>query len=522
MRRALLFGRSAPRAARLRRFHPRAVCLTALLVATGCRGGKLPGPPPIDGFKVTILGNTPLGSPDKPLPFSMDTFKLTVDVEALKRGQRATGYDAYAVLLVRPVGTTDPEPLTIELRDGYAKAVPVGLKRVFGTVRLIVVENGYVPAQGTAACNNDLDDDNDGYFDSPGEHKDQEKQQGDRGCFYGNDDDERGGSGVAGASPPIYFAGPTIADVQRPIIGVGGDASPLKGERATITRGWLIVTRVGTDGMYVTDLTGARWDAAKQAWNVKPEELSFDSIYVYNYSAPLNLQEGDCLTQLDGQVDEFYGYTELGKPTWKKGDFAFCSAKAREAGLGDCPPANEDAESAAGKLCRERIEALANTPVDITKLMIDDGGTQRSVWESNPPMTERFEAGLVQLTGVTMFKEAPRCDLNLDSVIDYSNQAEKDCSNNCGDDASCIVWETYNRYKQWSVSFTDGDNKVREVNVVSAGGIQGFDPVALSKAAGKAGKVLSKVVGTLRNLSFGRPPWTIELRRPADCPDCKN
>jgi len=488
----------------------RRTILLLCLALVGC-GGNGPTPPPIDSFAITLVGNPDLGSVDKPIPFSTSELSFTIDIEALKDGQRAGFYDGWAVVVVRPVGTTVPEPLSVKLEGGLAQKVTVKLKRVFGTIHLVAVAVGYVPGSpGSAACNNGIDDDRDGFVDFPN----------DRGCFYANDEDEGGSESIAGLSPPITIAGPTIADLQTPVFGVTADESPLKGERVAVNRGWLLVTRVGTDGMYVTDFEGAKYDKAAEKWDVKPETLSYDGIFVYNYSTPLNLQEGDCLTQLDGQIDEFYGYTEMGKPTWKKGDFAFCSAKAREAGL-DCPPATEDAETPAGRACREKIEELVNTPVDITKLVLDDGGIQRSVWDQTYMMTERFEAGLVQLSGVFTFVEARRCDLDQDTVLNFSDPAEKDCSNGCGDDVKCVVWENYNRYRQWSVNFSDGSDPavMREVNIVSAGGIQNFDPL---KFVEKGPRNLSKVVGTLRHLSFGRPPWTLELRRQADCPDCVN
>jgi hypothetical protein len=492
--------------------------LLALLAGPGTSGcSDTPGrPAEVESFRVTILGQPDLGTSEKPLPFAVkeeDALALEVDIEALRHGQLDPSYEGWAAITARPICGRFEEQVQVfpKFTAGVARKVPIKIWAASGEVRVLARDVGYVQAQdvATAQCNNKIDDDGDGYIDMQ-----------DRGCLIGGDDSEGGGTGATGASGPIYVANPKMELVQRPI---SGEVSPLEKCRVTVDRGWLLVTRVGTDGLYVSDFEGVSWDGAK--WDFKSEDLAYDSVFAYNYTTPLNLQEGDCLTQMDGSVDEFYGFTELGKPTWKKGDWTFCASKARLAGLSDCPTGAADGETPAGKLCRQRVDELVNTPLDLTTLVLKDSdGNDTSVWDRNKNLAEGFEAGLVQLTDVTLFKELRHCDYNGNGVVDFGIQEEKDCSNDCGDDAGCVVFETYNRYFQWSVSFTDGLGATREISVVTAGSIQDFDPVKASDAANKSGtpKKLSKVVGTLRHLVFGRPPWILETRRPGDCPDCVN
>ena len=33
-------------------------------------------------------------------------------------------------------------------------------------------------------------------------------------------------------------------------------------------------------------------------------------------------------------------------------------------------------------------------------------------------------------------------------------------------------------------------------------------------------KTLGKVLGTMRQFKYGKPPWILQPRTPADCPDC--
>jgi len=501
-------------------------------------------PDAVESFRVTFVGQNDRGSPESPRVFSMDSLnpdEFTIDIQAL-RGGEPYPFEGWVLLDVQPevVSCGQVSPQSVRLQGGVAKNVKVSVYRAYCTVRLVATDVGYVPAADPAnsRCQNDIDDDGDGYIDLPklgAKKPGNGMQYGDNGCAMASDDSEEGGTGASGASDPIYYRCPTMADIQTPILGKTGNESPLKTCRVMIDRGWLLVTRVGVDGLYVTDFEGVKWDAGKQNWSFAPEELSYDSMFVYNYSTPVNLQEGDCLTQVDGTVEEFYGFTEMNKPVWKKGDFAFCAAKARAAGLTDCPTREEDRDSAAGKLCRQRIEQLANSPVDLTRLMLKDHqGIDKSVWDLPVEvLAERFESGIVKLSTlkpadcttsdctVKMFTEARFCDADSDGEINFSHEDEKDCSNDCGDHTGCIVMETYRQYNQWSVHFMDGANAEQEVSIVTAGAIPTFDPIAASKKDPQ-GMVIGEVVGTLRHLVFARPPWIIEARRPSDCPDCKN
>ena len=398
----------------------------------------------------------------------------------------------------------------------------------------MVSDLGYLPAKdlSKAKCLNGKDDDGDGFIDSK-----------DRGCLVGGDDSEEGGSGASGASPPIYYANPRLYDIQRPISGESvGDESVFAGKRVTVDRGWLLVTNLSADGLYVTDYEGAKWDATTKGWQIKAQDLSYDHMFAFNFNVPLNLQVGDCLVELDGKVEEFYGYTEMGFPNWKKGDSKFCFAKARAAGLTTCPT-DGDSSSAAGKECRKQIERLVSTPVDLSKAIEftdPTTGLTEQVWPFKDKLfTERWEAGLVQVSNVTLFSKAKKCDWNGNGSIDFNDPndpegIEKNCANGCGDDKACVVHESYKQYNQWSENFSKTFQAVtysQEVSVISAGSIPSWNPISgcdfTASGDGKSctrtkAVTLSKVIGTLRTFQFGRPPWILQVRSPADCPDCVN
>lgn len=507
----------------------------------------------VGGFSVK-LDAVDRGTPDEPLAFSVAVQTRTVDIQALKNdgsGQMAADYNGWVTLYILPNGELDRYPLAVKLVDGRADNVEVKYKLAYGEVRIVATDEGYVPRQvdpGGAACNNGIDDDGDGFVDTA-----------DRGCFWANDETEWAssstidlssdeqdsflqgigvsefGHGGTGASEVIYYSNPRIADVQTPEgVGSGGDESVLKQKRVSIDEGWILVARVGVDGLYVVDMDGQEYEEGK-GFVIEPVDLSFRSVFAFNFSTPRNLQEGDCLVSLDGTVEEFFGYTEMGKPTWNKGDYAFCAAKARDAKVPAslcpekqslvCSVSNKDCsadkaicgdDEACVDPCRKVIEELINTPVDITTLMIDNNGTQVSVWDDRTLELERFESSLVQVSNVSVFSELRDCDTNGNGVLDFYIDAESDCSDDCGDAPKCVIGETYRRYVQWTVNFKDGKGEERELAVVSGGAIPTFDPLQAQ------GKTLSKIVGTLRHLTFGRPAWILEPRRPSECPDCVN
>jgi hypothetical protein len=182
------------------------------------------------------------------------------------------------------------------------------------------------------------------------------------------------------------------------------------------------------------------------------------------------------------------------------------------------------------------LEALADTPVDLTRMIVTDKDGQHSIWDQTwmNVTTERFEGGLVKLTDVEMFTEMWRCSTSQSNTIDFSILEEADCSNTCGNNIGCTLLENYNRYNQWSIHFKDGMGEEQEVTVITNGSNPDFDPIGprtdgqwiTSKDSNYpslvlAPKKISHIIGTLRHLSFGRPAWILEPRRAQDCPDCK-
>ena len=484
----------------------------------------------VGSFRVTFVGAPALGSASTPLSFSREALNFRINIEALRKddpNQKDVTFNQPVAIGIEPSGKLEEEALSASLTQGMVENVEVSFRHAFGPVRIIVRDIGYQPAQvaSQAKCQNGIDDDQDGLIDLIFPDRFGENKTTDRGCYYGNDDSEESGSGAIGVSPPIFFKNPRIGDVQS--LGKNKDESLLKEERVTIDQGWMVVTRISVDGMYVTDFEGVRWDSATQLFLADQNDtLFYRSIFAFSFNTPKNIQEGECLVQLDGNIEEFFGYTEVGKPTWKKGDYDYCMAKARAAGLTGCDANEASSTTDDIRRCFSYVQNLANTPIDITKILLKEAGSTDEIsgWDQRVYATERFESALVQVSNAELFHELSACDRNGNKTIDFSDDAEKTCHNDCSEDVYCAVKESYDQYNQWTVSFEDGLGERRELAVVSAGSIPDFDAKKAFEKAQQEQKpfIISKLVGTLRHLAFSRPPWILEVRRPSDCPECKN
>src|SRR5262249_40917269 len=155
---------------------------------------------------------------------------------------------------------------------------------------------------------------------------------------------------AAGVSPPVQYALPKVSDVQ----GVGAlTPYPYEGiEINTQDPQYLVVTRVSSDGFFVTDI---------EANEVK---LGYNSLFAYNFSTPPGMRVCDRVTYLAGTPNDFFGFTELNFPSYRL-DYVF-------EGQGEC---------------------LVPEPTPLTTGTIFDGVTM-----------EKLESSLVQLKGFHIAK----------------------------------------------------------------------------------------------------------------------
>ena len=355
-------------------------------------------------------------------------------VEAL---EPATAYNQHAGL--------EKGSAYVYLKNGQIKNVKLTVKGGFGPLHIWVEDDGYVPptAKGAAPeCANGIDDDGDGFVD-----------MNDPGCLMANDRSEAEGTSIASNSETIYFKTPTISDVQG-----RGKASPFIHEEVEINRGQMVVTRIAPGGFYVTDI------ADKDGYN---------SIYVYSYHTPPFLRVCDRITDLWGNVGEFYGFTELNFPTWS------------------FEPWNE-----------KRGPCAVPDPVVITPQMLKDRDKMESL-----------EASLVRIENIVTGDTPVNCDYNGDGEVNYCSGNPDDpeckCRTRCEKDPFCTEYNNYRTYKQWAAVLNNG--KGPRIWVISGQSVPDFDPF---KNGGRI-KVRA-ITGTLKEFKYLDPPWIIEVRCPDD------
>ena len=438
-----------------------------LLSLAGCTDEA----PPLPGLstfyvRVTKVNGSDLPASDSPRPANKGDIEELWDFEIEARspfGEPVTKEGMVRVAVepgvVAGVYGEGAMGRNIPLVDGKAKGT-ARVTAMYGQARLWVEDLGYVPKPlaDKPRCSNGLDDNGDGLIDFPA----------DPGCAFADDDSEEGGTFAAGTSQPVYYSLPRLNDIQG-----NGATTPYPYEAVQIeTKGPLpvVVTRIASDGFYVTDLS-------KQA-------EGYNHIFAFNFSAPVKMRVCDQLTYLSGTVVEFFGFTEL----------SFPSFKLDEQRIRDNAPCE-----------------LMPTPTLLDSMNIND-----------PKAMEKLESSLVRIEGFTVGKifgpkpvvnlipdeDHSNCDLNGDGQVDFEDDVEGACSDNCAADVNCTEWTSYAARGNYKVF--NGGTQIQ----INTGTAAEFDPVA------HKGETLTAVTGTLRNFSGGSLNWTIETRCPDDllCP----
>ncbi len=470
-------------------------CLTVAEGACTTQGfGK-----PRDGRKLTLSlegEDDPkrFGSSLEPLPLLVDTpLPFRVTVQALDAsGAVDTSFNGYVTISSKPgaierIDSPDAIGRSLRLTNGISAPADVRLVNAYGPTFILATDLGYTPKDPLVspppACANGQDDDGDGRLDFPT----------DEGCTFANDDSESGGSYATGASRPIYFNLPRVADARgltcstdgKSCSGIGKTPYPKqpiridtglheKADGSQVFDFDLVVTRIATDGFYVSDVRDTRG--------------GFSSIFAFNFNAPPGMRVCDRLKTFAGTATEFFGLTQISYPTWTleewDGKRPCLVPEPRPLTTADVAP--ETLLPLSGSLVR-----VVTTPEQLTV-----------------SVTPKFGPGNTPQDADGRYLPAPdatNCDFNRDGRIDFdSDSNEGKCAKACQVDPECTEYSNFESRSAFRLTLKDASGGAQAIQA-DASASAGFKPLEMK------GKPIKSFTGTLHYFSGGAQ-FTIEAR----------
>jgi hypothetical protein len=486
-----------------------------LASAQGCSSG-FPHTGSTARMEVIIQQGTPVGTRDKPLPLALDVpAPFPVVVRMLRPdGAVDTSFNGVVRLGVKP-GTVQQiqgagaDGRNVKLTNGVSAVVTASVQGAFGETRFVAEDIGFLPVdplrQPPPACSDGQDNDGDGLVDFPA----------DPGCAFANDDTETGGGYVAGSSSIIYYALPRVADVRG--VSQGGGATAFPKSQVSIDTGYnvdkgafvfsTVVTRVASDGFYVTDVD----DAVEQKFippsryieNTDKRRIDgqkprgYASVFAFTFNSPPGMRVCDRLKTYNGTSSDFFGFTEMGFPTWTLEEW---DPRVRPCGVPE--PFVMRADDVANDTTRyKNIAGLVRVITDdVSEIHVSKKLGPGDVPCKKNPAGTSYDCQPQET--------ATNCDFNKDNKIDFTispDNPEKPCSDACTADVECTEYSNFAARSAFQIVVTDKINNI--VNKIQADGSAsaGFNAVDLR------GKSIKAFSGTLRYFSGGSQ-FTIEAR----------
>lgn len=472
-------------------------------VAIACNGSF-----PFEGAGKRIVVTRTAGDPGTPatrmaITFSSGpTFKLKLEMHSAD-GNIDDTFNGWVRISAKP-GTVLPLQRSVKLTNGVATDVPVTLAAAFGDTRIWAEDDGYTPtvpgSMTMPQCSNGIDDNGDGTIDFPA----------DPGCFAPDDDDEKPGTLATGTSDILYFQKPRVADI-RGVAENNGTATAFPHEQVSLDTGYhsdtntydfdVVVTRIASDGFYITDV---------QDQNAR----GYASVFAFTFSAPTRLATCDRLRSLNGTASDFFGFTEIGFPTYTV-EYYNPSAPARPCLV------PEPRVLAAGEL--GNLQVLFKYTAALVRVQTGGNVTVhvgKHIGAAVVPKCAPTEACVAGKCAVPMMPAtcattacgvycpgdtASSCDLNGNNKVDFSNMEEATCSNACTADVECSEYSSYKAQSNFRLVVTDTAVPVTATIQGNGSASPSFNPEV------SRGATLSAFTGTIRYFSGGQQ-FTIEAR----------
>lgn len=510
------------------------LALVATTLGPACSDG-FPSPTGRHRLDISFAEGTKLGSRSKPLPLVVNaplSFTVTVEAKRLD-GTVDTEFEGFVRVGAKPgavqsISGPGAEGRSVLLTAGRSAPVTVSVVGAYGETFLIATDAGYVPGDPASTprpqCSNGIDDDGDGFVDFPA----------DNGCAFANDNSETGGSFTEGASPPIHFTLPRIADIRG--IATGGGAVAYPKDQLQVNTGYdaarieqgkspflhdVVVTRIAPDGFYVTDIDDTRCPDTDPATplELRVKEGCLHSIFSFNFNAPPGMRVCDRLKSFGGTATEFFGFPQIAFPTWTLEPW---DPKQRECLVPEPKVLTQerDSKSAVVELSLDqaldtrRLQLVSGDLVRVATYTIKskEGAVTRTI---DLHVSKHFGPGDVpkkkDREGKEVFSptdDASNCDLNRDGLVDFATEPEASCSSACTADPECTEWSNFAARSSFRLTLTDDTGRSRAVQA-DASQYPQFKP------SENRGRKLRAFSGTLHYFSGGSQ-FTIEARCPDD------
>jgi hypothetical protein len=294
------------------------------------------------------------------------------------------------------------------------------------------------------------------------------------------------------------------------------------------SHGPLVVTGIGSEGFYISDL--------------HPDSVSrgFNHLYVFNFSYPDHLQVGDLLTWIKGTPAEFSGTTQLVSPEWRRYktdqnmlpppitiDASLYQTTIN--GFGANKSNVLDLEKLEGALvCMDNL-----APASFLRLcdVNDSGGIERAGCLSSTGLPPLCSQGMGQAPAPPDCNTPqPFCfdmteeQFNQCSLTSYipAAPAEYCCERSCYADPTCTEQASYVTYGQWNAEvYGHYENATAvKIGVITRSADPTFDPLKFAATQRQEPddkkRQRLKIVGNLRQVLAGRPVWILVARSKKD------
>jgi hypothetical protein len=437
------------------------------------------------------------GTAQAPLPLAIgraSPFRIKVHAEDAA-GNVDAGFNGWVRISAKPgsierINSPGAEGRNVRLTNGVSAEIEVQLFNAYGTTYILADDLGYEPGNPVAepppSCANGIDDDGDGPIDFPA----------DPGCAFANDNSESGNTYAQGASPPIFYALPRIADV-RGLTCVdntcrGNGLTPFSKEQIRLDAGYrqqpdgtfrhefdMVVIRIASDGFYVADPRDTRG--------------GFNAVFAFNFNAPPGMRVCDRLRSFAGTATEFFGFTQISYPTWTLEEW---DPRTRPCLVPEPRLLNP------GELAPE---TLTNTLLPLSGSLVRVLTIPDKIEVKVTPKFGPNDA--VEQNGFFIFEQnATNCDLNKNGRIEFANNGpEGRCTLACTADPECTEYSNFIGRSSFRLTVTDlVTNAAAAIQADSSSSAE-FKPLL------NRGKVLKAFTGTLSFFSGGSQ-FTIEAR----------